>query len=230
MSHPRIALSIAPILAAVALLNVVSVRAATLTLEYDHSFGSVMADGSAPWLTAVFDDGGSPGTVSLTLTVANTIDEADITALYFNLDPILDLNDLTLTRTGGSGPAGNKISVSTGINSYKADGDGWYDIFIDLPPPPGSDGHRFNAGENLMFDINGIPVLTANSFNFFSLDSGGAGPFIAAAKVQETGPSPFEGSDWIAPSLVTTPVPIPAAVWLFVSALGVLGWRRRRAN
>lgn len=30
--------------------------------------------------------------------------------------------------------------------------------------------------------------------------------------------------------LVVVPIPVPAAVWLFGSALGLLGWMRRRAN
>jgi hypothetical protein len=228
------------LLASILLFSISTAQAGTLTLQYNHSFGSVPADGPAPWLTAVFDDGGSQGTVSLTLSVANTIGAADITDLYYNLDPNLKFDNLTITRTGGSGPIDNHISVSTGSNSYKAGGDGWYDIHFDLPPSPGQDAARFNADETLTFDITGIMTLKASSFDFLSADGGGAGPFTAAAHVQSTGPSPFEESDWIAallpqtdppPTVPDSPptVPVPATAWLFGSALGLLGWIRRRA-
>jgi hypothetical protein len=37
------------------------------------------------------------------------------------------------------------------------------------------------------------------------------------------------GSNFVAMGLATTTVPVPAAVWMFGSALGLLGWIRRRA-
>ncbi|MGI9290864.1 MAG: hypothetical protein ACR2QG_06270 [Gammaproteobacteria bacterium] len=43
---------------------------------------------------------------------------------------------------------------------------------------------------------------------------------------QETGPNPAAYSV----DFKTSVVPVPAAVWLFVSALGVLGWRKRRVH
>ena len=207
------------LLSAVTLVFSFAANAASLTFDFSTSFGSVPADGPAPWLTAVFDDGGTPGSVDLSLSVAGTAGAADITEVYLNLAPALDATLLTFTRTGGTGPTA--ISVDLGEDDYKADGDGLYDILIDLPPPPGQQAQRFNAGETLQFSITGIGSLTAGDFNFFSTPAGGTGPFLAAAKVQDTGLG-GEGSDWIGV------VPVPAAAWLFASALGVLGWVRRR--
>ena len=64
--------------------------AASVTFNYTESFGSVPPDGPAPYATATFDDGGTAGSVTLTMSVAGTVDGADVTAMFFNLDPTLD--------------------------------------------------------------------------------------------------------------------------------------------
>jgi len=195
--------------------------AATLTYEFTNSFGATAPDGPAPWLTAVFDDGGSAGSVELTLTVSAAVGDADVSEVYFNLNDSLDATSLSFLRTGGTGPVTGDISVYTGTNAFQADGDGIYDILLDLPPPPGQQGSRFQAGETLVFDITGIGSLTVADFNYIAEIGGSNGPFFAAAKVISTGEG-GESSDWIGV------VPIPAAVWLFGSGLGILGWFRRR--
>ena len=106
--------------------------ASTLTLEFDTSFGDPLdpgtsaPDGPAPWLTAVFDDGGSAGTVTLTMTVSGAIGNGEITAVYFNLDEGMDAADLTITRNAGSsdGPVENSIGQVT--DSFKAANDGFF--------------------------------------------------------------------------------------------------------
>ena len=226
---------LARVIATVAFLTISTVNAATLTLVFDHSFGSDPAAGS-DWLTAVFDDGGGAGTVNLQMTVANTIGAADITRIYFNLDPNLNPDSLSFSRVGGTGPTAGNTTITTGVNAFMADGDGFYDILFDLPPPPGDDASRFNAGETLVYDLTGSSSasgLVASSFDFLSLDAAGFGPFVAAARVQSTPLACVSpevgndcGSDWIAPN----PIPVPAAAWLFGSALGLLGWVRRRVS
>jgi len=203
-------------LLAALLFGFTQVQAATLTYDFNNSFGDTPADGAPdPWLTAIFDDGGSAGSVTLSVTVGGSVGIAEITELYFNLDPILNPTDLSINYVGGSGPA--PLSINQGVDAYKADGDGLYDIFINLP----TSTDTFDAGETLVFDIGGIASLTAGDFNYLSFPDGGTGPFLAAAKVQSTGID-GDGSDWIAP------VPVPAAVWLFASGLGLLGWLRRK--
>jgi hypothetical protein len=198
--------------------------AATLVLDFDTSFGSVPADGPTPWLRAIFDDGGIPGSVTLTMLVSATVGAADVTQVYFNLDPVFDPVSLNLTRIGGNGPSAARTSIGLGSDSFKAGGDGFYDIWFDLPPP----GNRFEAGEALVYNITGIASLTANSFNFFSTpgNDGNPGPFLAAAHVLSTGLL-GEDSDWIAPEPPGGVVPVPAGIWMFGSALGLLGWMRR---
>ncbi len=189
--------------------------AAIITLEYDTSFGAVAPDGAAPWATAIFDDGGTAGSVTLTMSVASTVGDADLRSLYFNLDSLLDPTALSFNRTGGTGPSSLDTGISTGVDSFKAGGDGFYDILFDFPTSnQGGGSKRFNAGEGLTYEISGIGSLTANDFNFLSSPSGGAGPFRSAGQFLSTGPL-GEDSDWVGVSAV----PVPAAVWLFGSGL-----------
>jgi hypothetical protein len=214
------ALPAAVLLAAMAL----PAQAATVTFNYTESFGAQPPDGPAPWATATLDDGGSAGSVTLTMQVAPTVGEADLAAMYFNLNPALDPTTLSFTRVGGTGPSAANTTISTGVDAYQADGDGIYDILFDFPPPPGLNDARFNAGEDLVYTIT-LAGLTAADFNYFGTPGSGAGnpgPFLSVARFQSTG-SDQEGSDWVGA------VPVPAAVWLFGSGLlGLVGIARRR--
>ena len=199
--------------------------AATVTFNYTESFGAVPPDGPAPYATAVFDDTITPGVVTLTMTVAPSVNLADVTAMYFNLNPALDSNSLTFARVGGDGPTAADTDITTGTDHARPGGDGLYDILFDFPPPPGQQARRFNAGEFLVYDIGGIVGLTANDFNFFGTPGPGAGnpgPYLSVARFQDTGIDQ-EFSDFVGA------VPVPAAVWLFGSGLlGLVGIARRR--
>jgi hypothetical protein len=218
------ALSAATLFAAVAASPV---QAATVTFTYDQSFGAVSPDGPAPWATAVFDDGGSAGSVTLTMSVAGTVGEADVTAMYFNLDPSLDPNSLGFNRDSGTGPAAANTVISTGSDAFgPLGGDGIYDIEFEFPPSPGNQAARFNAGEDLVYTITGTGI-SASSFNVFGTPGpgqGNPGPYLSVARFQSTGPDQ-NGSDWVGA------VPVPAAVWLFGSGLlGLVGIARRRRS
>ena len=216
-----------PALSAAALIAAVAAspaQAATVTFNYTESFGAVPPDGPAPWATSVFDDGGSAGSVTLTMTVAPSVNLADVTGMYFNLDPSMDPTLLTFTRDGGTGPTAANTDILMGVDAFRAGGDGFYDILFDFPPPPGQQAARFNAGEDLVYTITGTGI-TADSFNFFGTPgpgAGNAGPFLSVARFQSTGPDQ-EGSDFVGA------VPVPAAVWLFGSGLlGLVGIARGR--
>jgi len=201
---------------AIALIVAAPASAATLVYDFGTSFGDVPASGPAPWLTATFDDGGSPGSVTLTMSALGSLQTSSISEVYFSFDSsIIDLA-VSVIDDSAVGPT----SIFIGQNSYQADGDGIYDLYFDLPPPPGSMADRFSANETIIYQITGTG-LTAASFNYLSEPGGGNGPFYAAAHVQQTGDG--SQSDWIGV------VPIPAAVWLFGSGLGLLGWMRRKS-
>jgi len=224
MTTKLFTLTALPAAALLAAVVAVPAQAATVTFEYTQSFGAVSPDGPAPWATAVFDDGGSLGSVTLTMSVAASVNLAAVTEMYFNLDPALDPTSLLFARTDGTGPTAANTSIQTGVDNFQADGDGQYDILFDFPPPPGQQAARFNAGEFVTYDITGIGSLTADDFNFFATPGGGFGPYLSVARFQSTGPDQ-EGSDWVGA------VPVPAAVWLFGSGLlGLVGVARKRRS
>lgn len=218
--------------AVLVLLSVVPpAYATTLTLNFGDVFssGAVAPVGPSPWLTAVFDDGGTPGSVTLTMTVANTVGVAAVDEVYFNLDPLFNASLLSFSYMSGSstGPAtGNQGNngIFTGTNQFQADGDGLYDIYFNFPPPPGTNSSRWTAGEVVTYNITSSQAITASSFDFLSAPGGGAaGPFTGAAHVLSTGPSGAD-SAWIAVSAV----PLPATAWLFASGLlGLIGIARK---
>jgi hypothetical protein len=203
-------------------------QAATVTFNYDVVFssGAVAPDGPSPYLTATFDDGGSAGSVTLTMTVAGTVNAADVDQIYFNFDPSLDLSQLSFAYGGGStGPAaagGGNNGIFVGTDAYQADGDGLFDIYLNFPPPPGQQTARWNAGETVIYTITSTQAITAQSFSFLSAPGGGAGgPFLSAAHFLDTGPYATD-SAWVGA------VPVPAALWLFGSGLICLARLARR--
>lgn len=202
--------------AAAGVLLAGTIQAATLTYEFDTSFGApydpdtAAPDGTAPWLTAVFDDGDTAGSVTLTMTFGADNGDNTVNSVYFNLDQALNASDLTYSYI--SGP-------SAGVNTtgnLSADGAGDFDIYFDFPPPPGGQVDFFNAGDTVVYTITGAS-LVASSFDFLSEDpSSNTGAKFAAAQIQSTGDG--SQSDWIGV------VPLPAAAWLFISGLGALGF------
>ncbi|MHB8535826.1 MAG: VPLPA-CTERM sorting domain-containing protein [Sulfuricaulis sp.] len=198
-------------------------QAATVTFNYDTLISGSTPAGTSPWITATFDDGGTSGTVTLTMSASGLVPSENISGMYFNLNPALNLSSLSFSYLGTTGPAATSVQVGT--DSYKADGDGKYDILFNFPT-----GSGFDAGETVKYQITGISSLTAQSFNFLSAcgnpSCSGPGSFYAAAHVQNIN---GYNSGWIASNAGV--VPIPAAVWLFGSGLlGLVGIARRKKN
>jgi hypothetical protein len=220
INHGKQALMLGFLALVLGALVPISSPAATVTFSYTENFTPVPPEGPAPYALAIFDDGGATGTITLTMSVAATVGTADITALYFNLNPALDPTLLSFTRTGGDGPSASDTVILTGIDAFRAGGDGFYDILFDFPPAPGGDTARFNAGEFLVYEIS-MPGLTAGSFNYAGLagpGTGNPGPFLSVARFQQRGN--FVGA-----------VPVPTTVWLFASGLlGLIGIANRKRN
>jgi len=199
----------------------VEARALTITHTLDQHFGSDPASG---FVTATYDDGGGSGSVTLTLD-SNGLDLAGefVAAWYINFTG--DPTSLSFAYEGGSS-SGPAATVSTGTDSFMADGDGNFDILFDFPQGA---GNRFDIDEVVVYTITGIGI-TAADFDDFSAAGGGQGTYLSAAKINGTClGSPGctdnnEGSDWVGA------VPEPNATLLFgVGCLvaGIAAQRKR---
>lgn len=181
-------------------------------IEYS---GATAPVGSPAWLTVKLDDGGSAGSVTMTVTAANLTSSEFVTKLLLNLDPLLNASSLSFSSPTKVGTFASP-TFSKGTNAFSAGGGSNFDIEVlfDNSPP----SNRFGAGESMTTVVSGIPSLTANSFSFNSV--GGSGSYPIAAHVQGIGTN-ANLSGW-----VTTLTPEPMSLSAFAAAGLVL--RRRR--
>ena len=123
-------------------------------------------------------------TITSNLTGAEIIDD-----IYLNYAG--DPTTLAGAWTYQSGVAANSLSFAS--NAFKADGDGYFDIILNYPPPGNP---TFGAGDtsSYLFTLAG---LTASDFDLSSFcDTGcGNGSYFAAAHVQRIVTAP--GSGWV---------------------------------
>jgi len=195
--------------------------ATSITHTLDVNFGSEDASG---FLTATYDDGGTPGSLTITFDATNlSLSGEYVAEWYINYDG--DPNSLTIEHA--SGDEADDVFQDPAANEYKADGDGLYDILFAFDQTAGS---RFEAGETVVYTITGAGI-TAADFDILSIDTGGNGPYLSAAHVRGTDcvsgigcdPSePNDGSDWLGA------VPEPGPMVLFATSLIVAGALSRR--
>jgi len=208
---------------AVVLLVLFAAGSAHASLSFDPSntFSGIAPAGS---LTADFTDiaGGVQLVITSNLAPGENLDPGR--SLYFNINPSKDsiLQNLSFTLTGNTN-FNQQATVLTGADSFKADGDGYYDINFTFS----SSTKAFTAGESQTYKIttSSGTISASNFINYLSSTGGGNGNWFAAVHVQNT-PSGGSGSAWVGATV--TPVPIPAAAWLFgPGLLGLVGARKR---
>jgi hypothetical protein len=187
--------------------------------------GGTSPVGTPPWLTATFNDHGTPGTVDLTLASPNLTDSEFVSEWDLNLAPSLNPSNLSFSITNRTGSFTDP-SISKGIDEFKADGDGYTDISFGFATGGGA-SKRFGVGDFLTVQITGISTLNAQSFNYQSYGGGGSVHYYMVAHVQAIGPGSDSG--WVAPTESIYVVPEPTSLLLLVlgiSGLSILGRRR----
>lgn len=185
-------------------------------MVYEFS-GATPPAGVGPWLIVNIDDGGTPGSVNLTLQAKNLIGNEYVSEWYLNLDPNLDPDDLSFSAPTKLGSF-DTPSIKLDEDKYKADGDGYFDIMFSFSTG-GNASNKFGVGEKLQYTITGILTLTASSFDFLS-NSGSKTGWPTAAHVQSIGSAAKSG--WVT-------IPEPATFTLLGPGAAALLARKRRA-
>ncbi|MES2104119.1 MAG: PEP-CTERM sorting domain-containing protein [Pseudomonadota bacterium] len=213
------------------LLGAAAPTAEATILQYDFANSGVFS-GTVPtgspgvYATAVFDDHGGTGNVTLTMSVFNNLlAGAYINDWYFNINSPSSLTGIAFN----SGVAAASVDDTTACASNPpcgADGGGYYDFAFHFPTNnPG----QLGRGNISVYDLTGTS-FNASSFDLLSADHGGNGNHLAAVHVQG-----YASSAWLGGTVDEGggggsggPLPEPASFALLgIGLLGVAIMQRR---
>jgi hypothetical protein len=219
-----------------------AVQADTLTFDYGTEVtGGDDPSGTAPWLTATFDDGGAAGSVDLELEANLQAETEFFSKVLFNLDPALNnllgppAPELSITPQN---PQADVVTPNVGLDGNSGGGGFLFDIELAFPTSNNSD--RFENGDVAEFLFEG-PDLVAGSFDTpASHNSPNQEGYLSMAHAQGI-PINGEGSGgsgWIVPGNGNGnpgngngdhEVPVPAPLALMAAGLLIPGLASRRA-
>jgi hypothetical protein len=144
-----------------------------------------------------------------------------ITGLYGNYNGA----PLAISNVAGTGATAYQ-GYSFSSNAFKADGDGFFDWFIDLSSNP----PRFDGGDTLSFDFAGATLSLFNSISVNGPEGKNGFLFATHAQGLVNG-----GSGWFNGQLTptstpfdVTPVPEPETYALMLAGLAAVGGIARR--
>ena len=163
---------------------------------------------------------------------------SQINSMLINLpDAVLTIAGTTIVTVtqGNAVPTANDtlfIESGTGAPNGTADADesagGLTDIFYEHDDAPNLDAPDFSTFNDIVDSCTGglcglIGILSLDGVRYRILGDITAGGGDSLQLQTQTG-----NNSIYKVNLTTAAVPVPAAVWLFGSALGLLGWMRRR--
>jgi hypothetical protein len=141
--------------------------------------GGTSPTGSTPWGTVNITDDGKG--VYVTLSIANN-NISRLTEWYLNFNPSKTVSKLSFSAVNTSDVF--LWGANTGVNAFKADGDGTYDIRFQFS----SFINPFDSSDTLKFRISSRDGADLNPEDFDYVSVGGAkGGFHTAAQVQMGG-------------------------------------------
>ena len=197
------------------------IDAAPITFNYGTVVTGGTPSGPAPWLTATVTD--VVGGVNIKLTAAGTLGVGEfVSKVYFN---IFGFSPTGLNSIFNSGPMGTPSFSALPPNAPGPAGGNEFTLIVGFPTPNSPPGNRFEAGEVADLTLLGVTTadFLANSKGFTTVAhfQGLLGPGDDSGWVGNGGPGPGTGGE--------VPEPTTLAVCGVLAALGVVGYRRRRA-
>jgi hypothetical protein len=142
---------------------------ATISYNLDWVFSGQQPSGLAPWGTISFTTGAAD-TVNVTMTASNLSATEFISFWGFNSTAAVSGLTVTYSDTDASATF-SKCDSSCSAGTFKADGDGFYEIVGAFQTSAGAG--RFTNGEILTFTITGTGLTETN---FSPVSTGGTGP------------------------------------------------------
>ncbi len=160
--------------------------------------GNISPPGPPPWIIITLDDIANNGSLEMTIDNAGLLSGGFVSELYLNFDDTEDVTLLNFAHLAGQ-DVGSFIAPSVGsattpielgMNAYKADGEGYFDIRFEFDTTSNAPDKRLGPGESIAYTITHPSVwLTLEMFLQWSEASGGSGPYVAAVHLQGSEPS-----------------------------------------